>query len=165
MLHIGQFRSIVVRPILVLFGELSLVLENLLVGTALTESQLVYLRSYSEGQGIFGITEGAYVRLWRDVLLFERTKRENLQSLSVESAGRVEDCMPSFGQVEWNLRFACAICFLVYYQSRQFLPEEYNNVKDLAGYYRRFHNFVGGKRTVEEFMFNCRYMDGTYNKE
>ena len=72
MLNIQQFRANIVRPTLEAIGAHSRAAEDLVLGTALQESNLHYLRQLNEGpaRGVYQMEPATYDDIWENYLAF-----------------------------------------------------------------------------------------------
>lgn len=146
MLHVGQFRSLVVRPVLDHLGMHSLAAELLLVGTALVESRLAYLAQFGGGPalGLFQIEPRTHNDVWRNFLAF----RERLAALVEVLAAPWPD---RERQLVTNPAYACAIARLVYWRAPDELPGA-SDIAGMAGYWKRHYNTERGAGREEDFV-------------
>ena len=66
MLDIPQFRANIIRPVLLVIGGESRAAENLILGTALQESNLRYLRQLGDGpaRGVYQMEPATHDDIW-----------------------------------------------------------------------------------------------------
>ncbi|MFN0043743.1 MAG: hypothetical protein ACKVSF_11100 [Alphaproteobacteria bacterium] len=140
-----EFRAEIVDPALRLLDLHSPAASNLLLGTALVESNLVYRRQKGGGPalGLFQIEPTTFDDIYRRYL-----PRQTSWLGSVNTLLRPYD-MP-IEQLVDNDRFACAIARLKYRMARPPLPLA-DDIEGLAAYWRLHYN-AGGKGTVERFV-------------
>jgi len=120
---------------------------NLLLGTAMAESRLVWLVQHNGGpaRGVYQIEPATADWLMRDYLpnrqgvLFERVCALKTDVTSLES----ELC--------WNLALATAIARARFVPVPEPLPDA-DDWLGLAGYWKRFYNTSAGMGTEEHFM-------------
>lgn len=146
MIDIVQFRQYVIRPTLVHLGLGGLAAENLLLGTALTESGLMWLRQVpGPALGVYQCEPATYHDLWANWL----AGRKPLELLTRELMS---------GQDEWeqlvtNLAFATAICRLHYYRRPEALPAA-DDARGLAEYHKQWYNTPLGATDPKESVVN-----------
>lgn len=145
MLNILQFRLNVVRPVLQEIGAHSAAAENLVLGTALQESNLHYLRQLAEGpaRGIFQMEPATHDDIWDNYLAYRRELADRVSGFLVPERDRVE-------QLIWNLAYATAMCRIHYWRVPAPLPKA-TDVPGLAAYWKQYYNTPQGKGTEAEF--------------
>ena len=146
MLNILQFRLNVVRPVLEAIGGHSMAAENLVLGTALQESNLHYLRQLAEGpaRGLFQMEPATHDDIWDNYLAYRNELADQVSSFLVPGRDR-------FGQLVWNLGYACAMCRVHYQRVPEPLPDA-TDIQGLAAYWKRHYNTAQGKGTIQEFV-------------
>jgi len=145
MLHIQQFRTRVVRPVLQAIGAYSPAAENLVLGTALQESNLHYLVQLGDGpaRGLYQMEPATHDDIWRNYLAYREEMRERVLSFLVGGRDRAE-------QLVWNLGYATAMCRVHYMRVPAPLPDA-ADIRGLAVYWKQHYNTPLGKGTPEEF--------------
>lgn len=149
MLDVDQFRKMVVRPTLMHLGLFSPTAENLLIGTALQESRLKYLKQLGGGPaiGLFQIEPKTHDDLWNSYLRYHPALREKVKSLMVPG-------LDPLIQLATNLTYATAIARLLYFRKQEPLPANPNDVESMALYWKKHYNTPLGAGTVQEFVDN-----------
>jgi hypothetical protein len=148
-----QFRLRVIRPTLLGLDPLvpySTAAENLLLGTALVESRLIYLRQVGGGpaRGVYQVEPATHADLWDRWLAFRAPLASRVRSLASQGwPGERE--VREHEELETNLAYATAIARLVYRRSPALLPAA-NDADALAALHKRVFNTVLGKTRVEE---------------
>lgn len=160
MISAEQFRLEIVRPTLDRMGMWSAAAENLLVGTAIQESGLRYLRQVPSGPalGVYQVEPATMHDLLRRYL-----------DLRPDVQARFESALRTFtpADVDWNtvddsvlafrlisdLAFATAVARLRYWIDPEPLPAA-NDIPGLARTWKRVFNTVHGAGRVEDFMEN-----------
>lgn len=149
-----HFRQYIVQPVLRLMENVSgkpfntAEAEDLLVGTALQESQLKYLGQLGGGPavGLYQIEPAAA----NEVLAYLEDKPD-LRVLAEELG------LGKPGHIQWeltcNLALATMFARLYYWMDPEPLPE-FNDVEGYARYWKRRWNTEKGKGTVKQFMEN-----------
>jgi hypothetical protein len=145
MLNIPQFRTNIVRPTLEAIGAHNRAAENLVLGTALQESNLHYLRQLNEGpaRGIYQMEPATHDDIWDNFLAYRTELRERVSAFLVADHDRVD-------QLVWNLAYATAMCRVHYMRVRHALPSP-DDVRGLAEYWKQYYNTPQGRGTADEF--------------
>jgi hypothetical protein len=145
MLNVLQFRMTIVRPVLQDIGAHSQAAENLVLGTALQESNLHYLRQLGDGpaRGLYQMEPATHDDIWQNYLAFREELRGRVSSFLVGGRDRVE-------QLVWNLAYATAMCRVHYMRVPAPLPAA-TDIAGMAAYWKQHYNTPQGKGTPEEF--------------
>lgn len=151
MLDLTQFRSDIVRPILEDLELWSAAAENLLVGTALVESGLFYVRQLRGGPalGLFQMEPATHNDIWRNCLAFRNDLRGRVERLFGWSAD-LPDPEERAGHLVWNAGYAAAMCRIHYLRVPAPLPEP-GDVNGLAVYWKAHYNTPLGAGTAGKF--------------
>lgn len=147
--------DLIIKPLLPLLGMDSESARLLMVYTGEVETSYDYLRQVLES-GNYGPAIG----WWQ---MEEATFNSLLKYLNKEPDIRRRvlsacylDIMPPYESMTWNLRFACAMARVNYWQYTEKLPQP-NDLEGLAKYWLKYYNGNGqGKGTVERFMSICK---------
>ncbi len=145
MLDPQHFLAYVVRPSLDSIGLWSPAAERLLLGTAITESELTWLRQHGDrpARGVYPIEPVTHADIWANYLAYRDELANRVARLAARASPRAE-------QLTWNLGYATVIARLVYYRRPEPLPA----ADDLAGLarYRTAHfNTALGAGALEDF--------------
>ena len=145
MLDILQFRTNIVRPVLLALGAHSTQAEDLLVGTAVQESNLRYLRQLNEGpaRGLFQMEPNTHDDIWTNYFAYQGNFRERVEAFLVPGQDRHD-------QLAWNLAYATAMCRAHYRRVREKLPDP-GDIDGLARYWKQYYNTAQGAGTAAEF--------------
>jgi hypothetical protein len=139
MLDPTQFKVLVIRPTLVKLGLWSVAAENLLLGTALAESSLVYLEQLDGGPalGLYQCEPVTHDDVWRWL--------DHHEPYGGRVAALVPDSLIGLlcRQLLTNLAYATAICRIHYWRVPEPLPPA-RNAATLASYHKRYYNTVLG---------------------
>ena len=151
MLNVSQVRELVVRRALQALDPAvpySLAAENLLVGTALQESRLTYLRQLGSGpaRGIFQMEPATHDDLRDWARKSKPAINGRLEWLTAVSPSALE-------QLTTNLLYAAAMARLKYYRSPQVIPAA-DDIDGLGRFYKSIYNSPLGAGTAEEFVSN-----------
>lgn len=152
MLSVKQFRVDIVRPVLLHLEMWSKAAENLMVGTALQESGLTYLRQVGGGPalGVFQMEPKTHDDIWKNYLMF--------RAKILLRVNDYKNLSPSENMLIGNLNYATAMARVHYYRRSEPLPDA-DDIESLGEYWKYFYNTPAGAGTVEEFIEN--YKKGT----
>jgi hypothetical protein len=141
-LDLLQFRGFIVRPALNAIKLWSQDAENLVIGTALQESRLHYVKqTHGPALGFFQIEPATYYDLWHSFIVNRPPLASALQALAIS-----HEPTPPSDELIGNLCYAAAICRVLYFRHPDALP---STPDDQAAYYKRFYNTPLGAATVE----------------
>ncbi|MGE0652904.1 MAG: hypothetical protein AB7P12_14330 [Alphaproteobacteria bacterium] len=148
MLNVGQFRLLVVRPVLTHLALWSTAAENLLLGTALQESGLRFLRQRSNGpaRGIYQIDPAIHDEVHAGFLAGRPALETKVTALLAPSPSRAE-------QLVTNLAYATAMARVIYLRCPEPLPAD-GDVAGLGRYWKR--HFHGDTGSVPAFVLHYR---------
>lgn len=144
MLDIRQLRQMVVQPALAIIGRHSPDAEALVLGTAMQESNLKYLRQLGAGPalGLFQMEPATHDDIWDNYLTFRNSLAAAVNSVRAEGYGA--------GELAWNLMYAAAMCRVHYLRVPDQLPDRLD--ADAMGvYWKEHYNTALGKGTPHEF--------------
>ncbi len=146
MLNIPQFRASIVRPTLEAIGAHNEAAESLVLGTALQESNLHYLRQLADGpaRGVYQMEPATHDDIWENFLAFRQELSDRVTAFLVPGQDRV-------AQLVWNLAYATAMCRVHYMRVPHPLPAP-DDVRGLAEYWKQHYNTPQGRGTPEEFI-------------
>src|SRR3990172_909619 len=146
MIDVGQFRSLVIRPALMTIQLHSESAENLLLGTALVESGLRYLRQLGGGaaRGIYQMEPATHDDHWQIFLIRTPELRSRLESLMFSG-------LEPLDQLACNLAYATAMTRVHYLRVQHPLPLA-SDLQGLAAYWKRWYNTPAGKGTEARFI-------------
>ena len=149
MLDVNHFENLILVPTLRAIDLYSESAVNLLLGTAVQESRLTYLKQKGGGPalGLFQIEPATL-----DDIYFRYLKREDKKEL----LGRVQQFTTAQDvrdQVIGNIPFAVVIARVRYLMVPEPLPA-YDDLQALAGYWKKYFNSPAGKGEVHEFVEN-----------
>lgn len=154
MIKPTDFLQFVISPVLHHLSQTDPLLgsrsaENLLLGTALMESNLKHFRQIGGGAvSFFQIEEATF----RDIYHRYLNKRRDL-------IGPIDALrMPAFGlmdQLVWNQHFACAIARLKYFMVPASLPAA-DNIDAMGHYWKDHYNTAQGKGTAAQWALKYR---------
>ena len=145
MLNILQLRQTVIRPVLEEIGAHSQAAENLVLGTALQESNLHYLRQLGDGpaRGLYQMEPATHDDIWANYLSYRAELAARVSEFLAENRERTE-------QLIWNLAYATAMCRVHYMRVPAPLPEA-SDIQGMAAYWKQHYNTPLGRGTPQEF--------------
>ena len=148
MLDIGQLRELVIRPALEALHLYSEAAEELVIGTAIQESGLRYLRQLGHGPalGLWQMEPATHDDLWLNFLAYRPDLANRVESLVAA---------PIPQALAGNLWYAAAMCRVHYYRAPEALPEA-GDSEGQAALWKLRYNTPRGAGTVEEYLANWR---------
>ena len=146
MLNIPQVRTNIVRPTLVAMAAHGEAAENLVLGTALQESHLHYVRQLRDGpaRGLYQMEPATHDDIWDNYLRYRPETRTHVEAFLVPGQERID-------QLVWNLAYATAMCRVHYQRVPEALPAM-DDIQGLAEYWKQYYNTPQGRGTAAEFV-------------
>jgi hypothetical protein len=144
---------VVIRPSLITIALWSPAAEQLLLGTAIHESQGFRLRKQNNGPalGIFQMEPYTHDDIWKTYLRYHSTLSAQIASLlSNPKANKLHE-------LEFNDKYAAAMARIKYARSKAPLPAV-NDIRGMAAYWKRYYNTYLGKGTVKQFISDWNAM-------
>ncbi len=130
------FEHLVIRPTLTYLGITSSSAVNLLLGTAVSETDMN--QHSSTGLGIYGISSEQHRQAWDNYLAYKPELASKIRSL----ASRVEFLRNPDAELANNAAYATAIAWIIYEQAEEKLPDPAVN-ETLASFWQHyFHKGV-----------------------
>jgi hypothetical protein len=149
-----QFRLYVIRPTLQHLELHSQAAENLLLGTALQESNLKYIRQLGAGPalGVMQMEPATHDDLWRNYLAYSPDLALKLKSITrLAGVGAAPEMMG-------NLQYAVGMARVHYRRVKAAIPAAHD-ARALAAYWKQYYNTPLGAGTVDEavkhFFYAC----------
>ena len=148
MIDLNQFEELIVTPTLQALDLHSDAAVELLLGTAVQESRLTYLKQLGGGPalGFFQMEPATHEDIWDNYL----GHRGELASRVAAIAGTKRP--PAIYLVS-NLWYAAAMCRIHYRRVPEALPAV-GNVATMAAYWKEHYNTHMGAGTEEEYIEN-----------
>lgn len=147
MINADQFLREIIRPTLSILAAANNrmagpVPEALLLGTAMVESNLTWLRQHPRGPalGVYQMEPATYRSHWLNWIQFRPQIDNLLRSMTPGDHDATH--------MIWNLRYATAMARIHYWMRTQPLPQL--EERGLAAYYLVHYNTVLGKSTAEK---------------
>lgn len=149
MIDISQFKNLILVPTLKAVDLYSESAVNLLLGTAIQESRLTYLKQKGGGPalGLFQIEPATLSDIYDRYLQREDKKELFKKVLQFTTRQDVRD------QVIGNIPFAVVIARVRYYMVPEALPA-HDDVEALAQYWKVHYNTPAGSGEAQEFAAN-----------
>ena len=146
MLSIRQFRANIVRPTLEAIGTHNRAAKDLVLGTALQESNLRYLRQLTDGpaRGVHQMEPATHDDIWENYLAFRAEPSGRVSAFLAPGQDRVD-------QLVWNLAYATAMCRVHYLRVPRPLPDP-GDIRAMGEYWKRHYNTPQGRGTADEFV-------------
>lgn len=144
----NQFTEFVIVPALEALDLDSQAARELLLGTALQESGLRYLKQLGVGpaMGFFQMEPATHDDIWNNFL---RYKGELTSRVNVICRLPIPEMMIT------HLLYAAAMCRIHYYRVKEALPAA-GDLEAQAAYWKKHYNTPQGAGTVDEYIRNWR---------
>lgn len=144
MIDVEQFRELIIRPALKKIKLWSPAAEELLLGTALQESRLMYIKQLGKGPalGVFQMEPATHNDIWKNYLKYKPDLARDVAQLShtVNPRSLVSD-----------LLYAAAMTRIHYLRVPVALPAE-GDFEGQAAYWKEYYNTYLGAGTEEEYL-------------
>lgn len=154
MIDPGQFRSLVIDKALKDVGLYSRAASELLLGTAIQESNLTYLTQldgdedpYDDAMGVFQMERLTYDDIWENYLHYRWELARNILTACRFIAH------PDASEMVSNLRYAAIMARLHYRRVPEPLPAE-GDIDGQAEYWKAYYNTEGGHGTAAQYVRN-----------
>ena len=153
MLNVQQFKTLVIEPTLKTIGLHSKSAVNLLIGTALTESGLHFIKQVGRGPalGVYQIEPVTHRSIWVDSLGNHPDMQRFLSELTGSILWSEHNADYLNRQLVVDLAYATAIARLVYWRRPEPLPA-LDDHEGLARYWKDFYNTRLGAGKPEDFL-------------
>ena len=146
MIAVNDFKTYVIQPALKALDLYSPAAEELLLGTALQESRLMYLRQLGKGpaRGVFQMELATHNDIWQNYLQYR-----NELALKVAKLGHAvnADAMMT------DMLYAAGMCRIHYLRVPAKLPDQ-GDYEGQAAYWKEYYNTFEGAGTEEEYLDN-----------
>ena len=136
----------VIRPALEKLGLWSTAAEELVLGTAIVESSLIYLRQHGDGPalGLWQVEPATHDDLYANYLSYRQELSARLMELRAPALSMEENLAS-------NLMYGAAVCRLCYYRQPGALPEA-GDLEGQAAFWKQHYNTPLGAGTVGKYM-------------
>jgi len=123
-------------------GLFSPAAAQLVLGTAVVESRVKYLRQLGNGPavGIFQMEPFTHDDIYKNVLAYNKSLKMDVLALTKN---------PNAVEMTGNLFYAAAMCRVQYYRFSEALPV-LNDFINMAKYHKKYYNTVAGATDTSE---------------
>ncbi len=148
MIDISQFTKYIIKPALTVIGHDSPAAVELVLGTALQESRLQYVKQLGNGPalGMFQMEPATHDDIWENYLAYKPELADAVKSLAAPNGGG----HPSANELIGNMWYAAAMCRVHYLRVSDPLPSA-GDTPGMAAYWKEHYNTHLGAGTEEEF--------------
>ena len=145
-----QLRQMVIKPALEKLGLWSTAAEELVLGTAIVESSLIYLRQHGDGPalGLWQVEPRTHDDLYTNYLSYRQEVGSRLMDLRAPALS-MGKCLTT------NLMYGAAVCRLCYYRQPEALPEA-GDIEGQAAFWKQHYNTPLGAGTVSKYAFKVQ---------
>jgi hypothetical protein len=144
-LDAAQLRQMVIKPALEKLGLWPTAAEELVLGTAIVESSLVYIRQHGAGPalGLWQVEPTTHDDLYANYLSYRQELSSRLMDLQSPALSMGEN-------LATNLMYDTAVCRLCYYRQPEALPEA-GDIEGQAAFWKQHYNTPLGAGTVSKY--------------
>ena len=145
--HALFFLQTVIEPTLLYLGLWSPAANELLLGTALVESNLMHRRQQGGGRarGLFQMEPATHNDIWENYLKYRAQLAERVQKLLTSEKD------DKLVELEVNDKYACAMARVHYLRVPAPLPYA-GDVARMAAYWKQYYNTLRGRGEVPEYI-------------
>lgn len=155
MYDVGQFRFLIVRPVLTALSLWSQEAEELIMGTAAAESRGgTYLKQLSgPALGCFQMEPSTHDDIWQHYFPHQTI----LVSKLIDYC-RIRECMardskglikPPADIMIYHLTYSCAMARVLYHRRSPVVPKD---LEGQAAFFKKYYNTEAGKATESEYI-------------
>ena len=150
MLAATQTLSMVIRPALSKINLWSPSASELVLGTAIVESGLTYIRQWGDGPalGLWQVEPSTQNDLYTNFLNYRPELGSALMKLRAPNLSMDEN-------LATNLMYGVAVCRLCYYRKPDALPEA-GDIEGQGQYWKQHYNTPLGKGTVTKYVYKVQ---------
>ena len=141
-----QLRQMVIKPALEKLHLWSTAAEQLVLGTEIVESALIYIRQHGDGPalGLWQVEPATDDDLYTNYLSYRQELGARLMELRAPALSMSEN-------LSTNLTYGAAVCRLCYYRQPEALPEA-GDIEGQAAFWKQHYNTPLGAGTVSKYM-------------
>ena len=145
-LNASQLRELVIKPALSEIELWSPAAQELVLGTAIVESRLSFIKQLGSGPafGLWQIEPDTHRDVYQNVLEYRESFYDQVMSLSAPGQ-TFEENLTS------NMQYGAAICRLCCYRAPEALPDE-GDLQGQAAYWKRYYNTPLGAGTEGKYI-------------
>ena len=146
----SQMLALVIRPALEKLSLWSLSAEELVLGTAIVESGLTYLKQHGDGPalGLWQVEPATHDDLYTNFLNYRPELGSKLMELRAAGLSLDEN-------LATNLMYGAAVCRLCYYRKPDALPEA-GDIEGQASFWKQHYNTIFGAGTVSKYVYKVQ---------
>ena len=146
MLNVNQLRDYIIDPTLEHLGLYSVAASELVLGTAIQESHLTYIKQLGGGPalGLWQMEPSTHEDIHWSWLKYRQDMADKVMRLCQQ---------PVSEEMIWNLRYACAMCRIHYRRVKEALPPA-GDREGQAVYWKTHYNTHLGAGGVQEYVEN-----------
>ena len=146
----SQIRSLVIRPALTKINLWSRSAEELVLGTAIVEGGLTYLKQHGEGPalGLWQVEPATHDDLYTNYVHYRPDLGMALAELRAAGAS-MDDNLAA------NLLYGAAVCRLICYRRPEPLPEA-GDIEGQAAFWKQHYNTPFGAGTVSKYVYKVQ---------
>jgi hypothetical protein len=150
-LSVKHFQQFVVQPTLQQLEISNKGFEQLIIGTALTESNLQYLRQFGNGpaKGLFQMEDATHDDIWNNFLKFRPPLAKKISRLLPEYF--LSESSNKNQQIYGNLYYSTAMCAAHYLRFVKTMPQP-NDLPAQAKLWKNFYNTKLGKGKEQDYI-------------
>ena len=150
MLNVTLIRTQVIYPALNKMGMWSEAAGELVLGTAIVESNLTYLKQHGDGPalGLWQVEPATHEDLYANYLNYRPEMMSSLMELRSPALNMNEN-------LATNLMYGAAVCRLCYYRKPDPLPEA-GDVEGQGKFWKKHYNTPLGAGTVPKYVFKVQ---------
>lgn len=145
-LDVDQFDALILDPALERLGLNSVAARELVLGTAIQESHLKYLKQLGTGPalGLFQMEPATHDDIWNNFLAYKPDLAQKLNGSAIR---------PHAVKMIGDLWYAAGMCRIHYYRVKAPLPPT-GDIIGQAEYWKKYYNTPLGAGTVKEYVDN-----------
>ena len=153
-MNVSQFKDLIITPTLEAIGMHSPEAVELLLGTAIQESRLEYIKQLPDGPalGVYQMEPATHQDIWENYLEFRPEMADKIKVFSLANG-------QSSNEMVGNLFYATAMARVHYRRVPKPLPAV-GDLEGQADYWKEFYNTFEGAGTVEEYIEH--YSEATF---
>lgn len=140
-LDLQQFTDYILYPTLEVLKLQSLAATTLLLGTAVVESRLTFVKQIGGGPalGVYQMEPATHDDIWKNVLAYNSALRARVNHIFINASPE---------ELIGNMFYATAMCRVHYYRFSEPLPNI--NPSDMARYHKKYYNTSAGATDITE---------------
>lgn len=159
MIDYRQFRKYVAKPALSRLRSWDQASENLCMGTAMTESGLVYIDQKDKADkpgpafGVCQMEGPTHMDLYDTILKRDKDLRRQVLYMATFFSADI----PDPGEMVYNMLYAMAMCRVLYLRVPAPLPKA-DDALAMAEYHKKYYNTYRGATKVEDSVKHFDYV-------